>query len=53
MSKIEIFGLIIITVGLLSIYLFDNDGIDFISGLLIGLGLGLSFSRLIKSKKIN
>ena len=53
MNKIEVFGLISITVGLLSIYFFDNNGINFISGLLIGLGLGLSFSRLIKSKKIN
>lgn len=49
MNKVRIIGIVLLLAGLSINYFFKNDGIDFGSGLLIGLGIGLIFTgRFLK-----
>lgn len=41
MNKTRIMALVLLIVGLLIKFTVDNDATDFVSGLLIGIGLGL------------
>jgi multisubunit Na+/H+ antiporter MnhG subunit len=41
MNKIRILGLVILVIGIIIQFAFENDGNDFISGLLIGIGVVL------------
>lgn len=41
MNRIRIFGLIILIIGIILHFSFKNDGIDFLTGLLIGGGIAL------------
>ena len=41
MNKVRIIGIVILVAGVLLISYFENDGIDFVSGILVGLGIGL------------
>ena len=41
MNKIRIIGLAILVVGIIIQFALENDATDFISGLLIGAGIGL------------
>ena len=41
MNKIRIFGLLMLIIGIVLHFTFDNDGIDFLTGLLIGGGIAL------------
>jgi hypothetical protein len=41
MNKIRIIGLVILVVGIIIQFALENDATDFISGLLIGGGIGL------------
>ena len=50
MNKTRIFGIAIIMIGIISIFSFENDLTEFISGILIGLGVGISINDLKKFK---
>jgi hypothetical protein len=41
MNKIRIIGLAILVIGIIIQFAPENDATDFISGLLIGIGIGL------------
>ncbi|WP_299782979.1 hypothetical protein, partial [uncultured Formosa sp.] len=41
MNKIRIIGLVILVVGIIIQFALENDATDFISGILIGGGIGL------------
>ena len=41
MNKIRIIGLVILVIGIIIQFALENDATDFISGLLIGGGIGL------------
>ncbi|MFD0837574.1 hypothetical protein ACFQ0I_17485 [Mariniflexile aquimaris] len=41
MNKIRIIGLVILVIGIIIQFTLENDATDFISGLLIGAGIGL------------
>ncbi len=41
MNKVRIIGLLILLVGIVIRFVLKNDTMDFISGLLVGLGIGL------------
>jgi hypothetical protein len=41
MNKIRIIGLVLLIVGIIIQFALENDATDFISGLLIGGGIGL------------
>ncbi|HUH29078.1 hypothetical protein [Gelidibacter sp.] len=41
MNSIRIFGLIILIIAIIFHFSFENDGIDFLTGLLIGGGIAL------------
>ena len=41
MNKIRIIGLVILVIGIIIQFALENDATDFISGLLIGAGIGL------------
>lgn len=50
MNKIRILGLVILIIGILLQYLADQEGTDFISGILIGVGAGLLIAGGIRRK---
>lgn len=39
MNKIRILGLFLLVTGLILMYVYDNSGLDFLSGILVGAGL--------------
>jgi hypothetical protein len=41
MNKIRIIGIVLLVVGIITPFNLENDATDFISGLLIGAGIGL------------
>ena len=41
MNKIRIIGLVILVIGIVIQFALENDSTDFISGILIGVGIGL------------
>lgn len=41
MNKIRIIGLVILIIGIIIMFSFENEVTDFISALLLGLGFGL------------
>ncbi len=47
MNKFRIFGTILLLIGVFIKIYNENEGIDFISGVLIGLGIGLVISGRI------
>lgn len=51
MNKIRIIGLLILIIGIILHFTFENDGTDFITGLLIGAGIGLTITGQIKLTK--
>ncbi|EIJ39245.1 MULTISPECIES: hypothetical protein [Galbibacter] len=50
MNKIRIIGLAILVIGILVQYIADQEGTDFISGILIGVGAGLLIAGNLKRK---
>jgi len=44
MNKTRILGIIMLIIGISLFYTFDNDGIDFIFGILFGAGLLLTIT---------
>ncbi len=50
MNRIRIIGLIMLIIGILLQFPFNNDGSDFLSGLLLGAGIPLLILGKIKSK---
>ncbi len=44
MNKFRIFGIVLLLIGIASFYTIDNSGVDFIFGILTGLGAGLVIS---------
>lgn len=52
MNRLRIFGTIILLIGVFLNSYLNNDGIDFVSGILVGLGIGLIITgRILKSNK--
>ena len=51
MNRIRIIGLIMLIIGIVLQFSFENDGTDFLTGLLVGGGIGLLITGQIKSKK--
>ena len=51
MNKIRILGTIILLIGVFISSFFNNDGIDFVAGLLVGLGVGIIVTGQISFKK--
>jgi hypothetical protein len=51
MDRIRIIGLILLIIGVILPFAFENDGTDFFCGLLVGGGIGLFITGQIKSKK--
>ena len=51
MNRIRIIGLIMLIIGIVLQFSFENDGTDFLTGLLAGGGIGLLITGQIKSKK--
>ena len=51
MNKIRIIGLIMLIGGIILQYAFENDGIDFLTGLFVGGGIILLITGQFKSKK--
>ena len=54
MNKTRIFGITIIIIGIISFFSLENDLTGFISGILIGLGVGMTINDLknFKNKQI-
>lgn len=50
MNKTRIIGIILLIIGAGINYFFENDGTDFFSGLLIGLGFGLILTGRLFNK---
>ena len=50
MNKTRILGVIMLIIGIGLFYTFDNDGIDFIFGILVGAGLLLTITGRFSSK---
>ncbi len=48
MNKIRIIGLATLVIGIIIQFTLENDATDFISGLLIGTGLGLFLTGKIR-----
>ncbi|WP_298369185.1 hypothetical protein [uncultured Lutibacter sp.] len=46
MNKTRIFGITIIIIGIISFFSLENDLTGFISGILIGLGVGMTINDL-------
>lgn len=55
MSKnhVRIFGAVLMIIGFLLPFIFDNNVVDLITGILIGLGIVLIITGRIKSEKSN
>lgn len=51
MNKIRVVGLVLIGVGIIIQFTLENDATAFISGLLIGLGLGFLYTGRIGKAK--
>lgn len=51
MNKIRIIGLIMLIIGIILQFSFENDGIDFLTGLLVGSGIVLLITGQIRSTK--
>jgi hypothetical protein len=51
MNKVRTIGLIMLLIGIIIQYTFENDGIDFLTGLLTGSGIVLLITGKLKSKK--
>lgn len=52
MNKIRYIGLAILVVGVIIQFTIDNDAIDFISGLLIGVGIGLLLTSKVRTSAL-
>jgi drug/metabolite transporter (DMT)-like permease len=51
-NRVRIFGTILLLIGVFLLSYLDNEGIDFVSGILVGLGIGLILTgRILKSNK--
>ncbi|MFH6769154.1 hypothetical protein V8G56_10440 [Gaetbulibacter aquiaggeris] len=51
-NRVRIFGTIILLIGVFLLSYLDKEGIDFVSGILVGLGIGLILTgRILKSNK--
>jgi high-affinity Fe2+/Pb2+ permease len=50
MNKARILGIIMLIIGAILIYSFDEDGIGFISGVIFGLGVGFLLTGRLSSK---
>ena len=53
MNKIRGIGLIILGIGMITKFTLENDATDFISGILIGIGIGLLLTGRIGKKQNN
>ena len=53
MNKIRIIGLLVLSVGIIIQFTLENDVTDFISGILIGGGIGLTLTGIIGKSKNN
>ena len=51
MNKVRTIGLIMLLIGIIIQYTFENDGVDFLTGLLTGSGIVLLITGKLKSKK--
>ena len=51
MNRIRIIGLIMLIIGIILQFSFENDIADFLTGLLVGGGIALLITGQIKSKK--
>lgn len=51
MNKVRIIGLLILIAGIIIRFVLRNDTLDFISGLLVGLGIGLVIVGKVGGKK--
>ncbi|MGB1284796.1 MAG: hypothetical protein ACPG44_10105 [Polaribacter sp.] len=51
MNKIRIIGLVILLIGIVIKFVVENDAIDFISGILIGAGIGLLMTGKVGKTK--
>ena len=51
MNRIRIIGLIMLIIGIILHFTFENDGTDFLTGLLVGSGIGLLITGQIKAKR--
>ena len=51
MNKIGIIGLVILIIGIIIQFALENDAIDFISGLLIGVGISLLITGKVGKPK--
>jgi len=47
-KKRLILGIALLIVGIISLQIFSEDGYDFVSGIIVGIGIGLTFTGLIK-----
>ena len=50
MNKFRIYGIVIILLGIIIIYSFSFDGIEFIAALFFGVGIGMLLTGRITSK---
>lgn len=50
MNKTRILGITLLIIGTILFYSFDNDGIDFIFGLLVSVGLILTITGRFRTK---
>ena len=51
MNKTRIFGAGLLLIGIILSFSFDNDGIGIISGIIIGLGIGVLLTGRFTSKR--
>ena len=52
MNKVRINGIILIIIGISTMYFLEDEKFDILSGIILGLGLGLTITgRYRKSKK--
>ncbi len=51
MNKIRILGLLLFLTGLIIGFIYDNSGLDFLSGILVGAGLIWTITGQIKFRK--
>lgn len=50
MNKMRIIGLIMLVIGIIIQFILENDATDFISGLLIGIGIGFILTGRIRKQ---
>ena len=51
MNRIRIIGLILLVIGIILHFSFENDGADFLTGFLVGGGIALLLTGAIKLKR--